>query len=222
LLTNTFRPCERLLRYGSDGTEKVFGKEPYNLHGNWYRSWGLYNTMRALYAQKTNNLGITEDSGIITPEEFMPLTYNAFYLTRMLNDGITSASQGITGNNVALSGWFLPSHDELAFIAANTVNTSDLKLNNVLLKSGQPMYGNYWTSTGAFDYNEDEGIYSGITKPAPGSVAISMYFDPTGSADNFYVNKSNRESLNKVRPIRVIRCDETYPENDKLWILPNI
>jgi hypothetical protein len=64
LFNNTFKPCDRMLRYGSDGTEKIFGKEPYNFHGNWFRSWGMYNTLRGLYAQKTNILGITESNNI--------------------------------------------------------------------------------------------------------------------------------------------------------------
>jgi len=222
VFNNTFKRCDRMLRYGSNGTLRVFGKDPYSLHGNWFRSWGIYNTIRALYAQKTYVGGITESTGIVNPTTYTPLSYNAFYVTRMLSDGLTSDTQGITGNPSFLSGWFIPSHDELAFIASKTLETSSFDLNQTLLQKGQPLSGNYWTSTGTFDYNKSEGIYAGITKPAPGSVAVSMYFDSIGIANNYYVSKSARTDLNKVRPIRIIRCDGLYPNNNKLWNLPKI
>jgi hypothetical protein len=223
LFNNTFKRCDRMLKYGQDGTEKVFAKEPYNLHGNWFRSWGMYNTIRGLYAQKTNTRGITEGTNTIDPTKYQPRAYNAFYITRMLNDGITSDVQGNTANSTSLSGWFLPSHDELAFIASKTIDSSTFNLNTALLeKEVQPLSGTYWSSTGTFDYNKSEGIYSGVTMPNPGSVAISFYFDPLQISTNYTVNKENRTTLNKIRPIRIIRCDELYPNNDKLWKFPTI
>ena len=176
--------------------------------------------MRALYAQKTNLIGIT--GTYVDYTEYSPRQYNAFYLSSMVSSGLTSAPQGITANPIALSDWFIPSHDEMAFIAMKTIGQTDFNLTESLLLNGQPLNGTYWTSTGTFNYNKPEGIYDGVTKPEPGSVAISMYFSGDGNGDLYEVKKEDRGISNKVRPIRIIRCDEQYPNNLKLWNLPKI
>jgi hypothetical protein len=214
LINNTFTNCSRTIPYGVDAESKLFSKSHYGLHGNWFRSYGLYNTIRAVSSLKATALGITG---------YMPQTYDLFYMVQKLDSGITSASQGITANPVGLSDWFVPSHDELAFIAAKTLNTSAFNINSSLLEKGyQPIYGKYWTSTGTFDYSSTQGVYAGITSPAPGYLAMSIEIPENGEIDYYNVYKSDRQQQNKVRPIRIIRCDEAYPASSKIWNLPKL
>jgi hypothetical protein len=214
LITNTFTKCSDIIPYGVDAEAKVFSKPHYGLHGNWFRSYGLYNTIRAVSSLKTKALGITG---------FMPQTYDLFYMIQKLDSGLTSASQGITANPEYLSDWFVPSHDEMAFISSKTLNTSSFNINTALVQKGyQPIYGQYWTSTGTFDYASTQGVYSGVTSPAPGYLAISVEIPENGEIDYYNVYKSDRQQENKVRPIRIIRCDEEHPQASKIWNLPKI
>lgn len=218
VLYNTFTSCNKTELYGGFGIGKQFAKSPYNLHGFWYRSWGLYNTIRAIGAINANNSSSFIGNGGYTAGDFSALIKeNAFSSVRLLSDGITSSIQGITANNSSLSGWYLPSHDEMAFIAANTINTFGYNLNKVLLLQGQPLNGTYWTSTGTFDYSKYEGIYENSIKPTAGSVAIAMNIDVDGNPNAYKVYKANRQTKYKVRPIRMIRCDNKIPSDYRLW-----
>lgn len=221
-LVNTFPTCSSANIYGIGGVERVFAKNPYSLHGMWHQSWGLYNTIRAIHAHNAYTRKVSL-GGVFTWSEFATNTGpNAFNYTRLLNDGMTSDSQGITTNSGALSGWYIPSHDELAYIAANTKDLFGFNINNQLMLTpgSQPLNGVYWSSTGSFDYFKSEGIYDGINKPSPGSVAIAMNFDVNGV--NYFTTKADRQTKYKVRPIRMIRCDAVIPANRYLWLIPSV
>jgi hypothetical protein len=222
LLLKTFPTCSASLQYGNSGVSRVFAKSPYGLHGVWHHSWGLYNTIRSLSA---NNAYVKKTSleNIFKWSDFSYSTQiDAFRATRTLSDGVTSAIQGITGNIGNISGWYLPSHDEMAFIAASTSNLQGFNINThlMLVSNGEGLNGKYWTSTGTFDYTNGEGVYSATAKPNPGSVAIAFEMDINGNTYNVY--KAKRKEKYKVRPIRMIRCDGTIPQNRYLWLLPTV
>jgi hypothetical protein len=138
-------------------------------------------------------------------------------------------SYGLTGNPQQLTDWYIPSHDELAFVAANCVTDSPYGINinsELLVNGGVPFDGWHWSSTGSFDAGiTGEGVYTS-GKPTHGSVAWAMYFDTNGEQSNFLVKKETRDSELKVRPIRAIRCDGLIPnsstEQYKLWKTPNL
>lgn len=219
LISKTFQSCTTSKQYGTNGKQRIFSKSPYSMHGLWHRSWGLYNTVRAInsYNAYKSNSSL---SGIYNATDFTPTTKtNAFIATRTISDGITSDTQGITANTGKLSNWYLPSHDELAFIAASTKSVAYNINTHLLMNDGDPLNGIYWTSTGTFDYSKSEGIYSG-SKPAPGSVAIAMQIDINSS--DYKVFKSSRQEEYKVRPIRYVRCDSKVPANRYLWLIPSV
>ena len=221
VFTNTFASCTSVNGYGVGGVEKLFARSPYALHGHWFRSWGLYNTIRAVSAQIANSKNISYYDGLVLDNtKFTQATNNnAFFACRRLNDGITS---GVTGNLSGLSDWYIPSHDEMAFIAANTLETGNFNLNRSLIETGQPLTGTYWTSNGTFDYFKDEGINDGTTIES-GSLAIAYTFDFSGQSNKYKVIKANRQTEKyKVRPVRMLRCDQQYPADFRIWNIPNL
>lgn len=215
LIKGTFNDCLSTIPYSQNGETKLFAKSHYAFNGNWSSSYGLYNTIRAISALKATKNGITG---------FAKLNNSIFEIIQKVNSGVTSAIQGITQNPEYLSDWYIPSHDELGFIAAKTLNTSSFNLNTVLIEKGyQPLFGRYWSSTGTFNYNNYEGVYSGLTAaPGPGQLAFSAEISENGLIEYYNVFKSDREQENKIRPIRLMRCDKLYPTNNKIWNLPKL
>jgi hypothetical protein len=219
LTSKTFQTCSSAKQYGISGKQRVFSKSPYGMHGVWHQSWGLYNTVRAISAYNAYNSNASL-GGVYSASDFTGVTAtNAFIATRKISDGITSDTQGITANTGKLSNWYLPSHDELAFIAASTKSIAYNINTHLLMHNGDPLNGIYWTSTGTFDYTKSEGVYNG-TKPTPGSVAVAMQIDINST--DYKVFKSNRQEQYKVRPIRYVRCDSETPENRYLWLIPTV
>lgn len=219
LILQSFPTCNSTLLYGNKGDQRIFAKSPHSLHGSWSQSWGIYNTIRAISAYNTNKRSVGL-SGYFYYTNFSGITTStAFIAARSVSDGITSSTQGITGNTKAMSGWYLPSHDEMAFIAASTKSYVSNINTELLLDGAEPIDGIYWTSTGTFDYTKNEGIYNS-NKPNPGSMAISMKIDV--NQNNYKVYKSNRSEKYKVRPIRMIRCDSLVPANRYLWLIPSV
>jgi len=219
LIIKTFPTCEASTTYGIRGDERIFAKSPYSIHGLWHHSWGLYNTIRAISANNTYKQK-TSLSGVYDWKDFTGITTtNAFLAARKIADGLTSDTQSNTPNTSAISGWYLPSHDEMAFIAANT-KTLGFNINtHLLLNDEQAINGTYWTSTGTFDYSSTEGVYNN-SKPTPGSKAIAMKIDI--NQQDYKVYKENRQEKHKVRPIRMIRCDSQLPANRYLWLIPAV
>jgi len=231
--SNTFNFCKKARAYGNGYIQKLTSKPNQTAHGLWNRNWGMYNNTRiigsdnALYTSKYGDdvLGLTADY------------ISAFRATRLLDDDLTSIS-GATGENPQeVSSWYIPSQDELAFLAAHCIQSSpyDMNLNAQLLSSGcTPLDGWHWSSTGAFDeskgYSGSTGegvIVSGGSTADAGTMAWAIKFDINGKENTFKAGKKNRtEDTYKVRPIRLIRCDGKYASggqgNEKFWKLPKV
>jgi hypothetical protein len=230
--TNTFQTCYSTRKNGTDPIARLFARNIKTSNGLWHRNWGLYNTIRMLCADNANYLKINSSS-IFTYDEFAAgITMNSLWALKLFDNNDYQNSHGLTANPEQLSDWYIPSHDELAFIAANTVNDSTNKyygfnVNQYLLaNNGIPLYGWHWSSTGSFDTGiTGEGIYTS-GKPEHGSVAWGMYFDSSGQIENYKVKKENRTEELKIRPIRAMRCDGLYPDSTsdsyKLWKVPDL
>jgi hypothetical protein len=222
IFANTFVPCSASTYNGNAGASRAFPDySTPSLFGYWKTSWGLYNTIRAVNANNAYWQQVNLSGYNYTYNAFYAVTSipNAFRVTRLLPDGLTSDTQGITANNTIMSGWYLPSHDEMAFIAANTTNVFGYNINQNLIVNGEPLNGIYWTSTGAFDFTKNEGI---STTPTPGSVGIAMNIDVNGDVNNYRVYKASRQDQYKVRPVRMLRCDGLIPASSKLWNIPPV
>jgi len=222
IILKTFPTCSASTIYGIGGKQRIFAKSPYSLHGLWHHSWGLYNTIRAISAYNAYTKKISLSNVFKYTDFDYSVDLNAFRASRLIQDGMTSSIQGITKNSGSLSGWYLPSHDELAFIAASTSNLNGFNINThlMLVSGGQGLNGTYWSSTGTFDYQTNEGVYANNQKPKPGSVAIAFELDINGN--NYKVLKAKRTEKYKVRPVRMLRCDAKTPENKYLWLLPSV
>ena len=240
---NTFSDCNYARQNGSDAINKLLTDRIQSAHGNWMRNWGLYNSSRMISADNALYANYDDTDGHYSSSDFgIGLTgdyISAIRATRLLADGLTSDIQsGATGNIENVSGWYLPSHDELAFLASNCLideySPYGFNLNISLMQNGGiPIQGWHWSSTGSFDEN-DKAINGNTAEGViynknvnPGTLAWAMNFDDNGVKDNFKSAKKNRtQNTYKVRPIRMIRCDGQYVtggalvENEKLWNLP--
>ena len=233
---NTFTVCRKARRTGNGAVNKLSTSPLQTAHGYWKRNYGLYNTIRiigadnALYEGRDNTSFESSDFGPGLTADYI----SAFRATRLYDDRITSPTGGTGGDNTRLSGWYIPSHDELAYIAGKCISDSeDFNLNHYLFQEGGvPFNGWHWTSTGAFDETKGqtggtgEGIANGLSADA-GTLAWALNFDVNGNSDEFYVAKKHRtHNKYKVRPIRMLRCDGQYAtggsENKKLWDLPKV
>jgi len=243
---NTFSSCRKARKIGNGAIEKLKTKSIHSAHGLWHRNWGMYNTTRIISADNALYKDYSDGDGAYKGKDFGPgLTagyVSAFRAARLFDDYLISATGSTGPINNRVSSWYIPSHDEMAFIASNCVGDYEgFNLNSKLLEEdGVPLEGWHWTSTGAF--NEVKGMTLGIgegiinpvnaTGPAgltadPGTLAWAMKFDVNGIPKNFQVGKKNRtHNKYKVRPIRLIRCDGRFAggeeENYKLWKLPNV
>ena len=227
----TFQSCYSTRKNGSDPIARLFTRTVKSSNGLWHRNWGLYNTIRMISADNADYLKLSsqyyKSSEFSSGEEI-----TAVRVLKLFDNTDYTNSHGLTGNPSQLTDWYIPSHDELAFIAANTITDSSnpyygFNANSYLLSNGGvPLYDWHWTSTGSFDITSaTEGVYiSG--KPEHGSVAWALYFDANGESANFKVKKENRTTGLKVRPIRALRCDGVIPastsEQYKLWKTPHL
>jgi hypothetical protein len=175
-------------------------------NGSWRRNWGLYNTMRmfgadnAFYALNMSDYTVSSE-------------WTASRLVDKLNRQVPVNSNS--------SSWFIPSLDEMAFICSKLSSIYDLFDDNLL--------GEYWTSTGSFDYDNDktEGKqYLNTNTIKSGTVAWSFEIIQGSQVGSFTINtkKTSRNSKLKVRPIRIeIEDTSLIPavgtERYKLWRL---
>jgi len=228
---STFQTCYDTRKNGTDPIARLFTRNVKTSNGLWNRNWGLYNTIRMISADNADYLKL-ESAQYSFGEFASGITLSSIRALKQFNNSDYTNSHGLTANPEQLSDWYIPSHDELAFIAANTVTDETnfyggFNLNSsLLLNNGIPFFGWHWSSTGSFDETSTtEGIYSS-GKPKHGSVAWALYFDANGNSENYKVKKENRQTPCKVRPIRAIRCDGKYPnpaeDSYKLWKTPNL
>jgi hypothetical protein len=125
--------------------------------------------------------------------------------------------------NEFISDWYIPSYDELAYIAKNCVNDSVNNINAKLLQNGgTPLDGWYWSSTGTFDGTTYEYVLNHPSGLTHGSMAWAISFNSDGNAEQFKTKKAHRtENKYKVRPIKIIRCDKSFyannSPNNKYW-----
>jgi hypothetical protein len=219
-LRNTFANCN-LVRNDTDSIDWLSNRLSMSLNGNWTRNYGLYNTERIIGSKFMEIQGI--DQGGATA---------AFYVGLTSIDGDTIASAIIDYNiqnppsNDYESSWFIPSHDEMAYILRSCLQIEDININSQLSILGhQRIEGKYWTSTGAFSLDEYEGVFGATGGLTHGSMAYSFSFDSIYSENNYSI-KEDRTNKYKVRPIKIIRCNGNYAvpgdQNYKLWRIPLI
>lgn len=232
LKNRTFSTCREARALGQDWLNRLRTRSLQTINGFWRRNWGLYNSLHMAHADNIDFIQYTPRGGEFSYTSFGPgITgeYTAIRATRLLSDALSS-STGPNPPNV--SQWFLPSYDEMGFIAANCTNDTNtpypnFDLNSALLSTGNtPVTGWHWTSTGAFDVDNNEGVLSGDGATA-GTVAWAMYFAETGSPSDFKSARKNRyDNKYKVRPVRLIRCDGNYgvtgSDQHKAWNIPPI
>ena len=161
-----------------------------------------------------------------------------------------------------ISRWYVPSIDELAFIAnACRISTNNLQ-QKITNASGIPIgdsqiqaNGWVWSSTASFDAGiTKQYLQAGVTlSPIPSNdptftgttgssnpayvtnkftKAWAIKFDPNTSPSdsNFKVKKAdNANDLYELRPVRLIRCDQNYYDNNDdtaqrnaFWNVPRI
>ena len=238
---NTFTTCRKARRFGNGAINKLKTKPFQTAHGYWNRNWGLYNNIRVISADNALSEGYTDSQNYYSSDFGPGLTadyVSAFRATRLMHDYYTN-DDGITADSERLSGWYIPSQDEMAYVAHNCIDSSNDEFNlnyHLFQEGGVPINGWHWTSTGAFDESKGftAGLGEGVINPVvsgatadPGTLAWAMKFDVNGVANNFLVGKKHRtHNKYKVRPIRLLRCDGQYAtggsENVKLWELPRV
>ena len=237
--SNTFTTCRFASSNGNGHTQKLLTKPIQSANGHWTRNWGLYNTIRMIGANHALDQDRNDPTGYYRSSDFGPgITsglLTASDAVQLMSSGVTS---GVTGNVANLSDWYIPSHDELAFIASQCILGSEYNLNiDIMNNGGTPFDDWYWSSTGSFDVGDRdirgstaEGVYDSTTGVSAGTVAWAIKFDVDARKNMFKVSKRNRtENTYQVRPIRIIRCDGQYVTggtgeagNSKLWNLPQI
>ena len=236
--SHTFTSCRNARRLGTGYAQKLTTKPLQSAHGLWHRAWGIYNNIRIINADNVLYKGYDDKNGHYSSTDFGPgLTsdyISAFRATRLMDDALTTITGGTGSNIPEVSSWYVPSHDEMSFIASNCITSRpyDFNLNaSLLVKGAVPLDGWYWTSTGAFDETKGrtasgEGVIGiGGSTADPGTLAWAMKFNINQDENKFMVGKKNRtQNTYKVRPIRLVRCDGKYATggdgNQKLWDLP--
>lgn len=187
-------PFDRLTRRSTHGA-----------FGRWSMDWGLYNTIRLVNARLFNTTGISYDQYLYPSLYDSGNRFNDSFMRDMPN-GLIEYNKNSTKSYERTSDWFIPSVNEWAFIADQILYN---RLNENLTDMGaEPLSDYHWSSTGAFDYLNGEGISDGITA-TPGSVSWSINL----SNLNFVLR--HRLDVAKVRPIKLIRCDGNHLSSTK-------
>jgi hypothetical protein len=231
----SFPLCREARALGEDWLNKLRTRSLQTINGFWRRNWGLYNSLHLAHADNIEFVGYTPVGGEFDPTSFGPSItggeYTAIRATRLMNDSLTGDIQGNTANAAQVSQWYLPSYDEMAYLAALCANDGDIyygfDLNTALLSQNKtPITGWYWTSTGGFDVRNGEGEYS-TSGVSAGTVAWATYFSETGVPSSFKSARKNRiDNRYKVRPVRLVRCDGNYgatgSDEFKAWNIPEI
>jgi len=217
LYNNTFLTCDSA-RFDTISLTHLENRPTQSMVGLWTRNFGLYNTVRLVGSEYFYyNISSSQNGATLT--NYTPVSSNitAARALSIYNREYPSSSEGS-------SNWYIPSVDEMAFIASKCISTTDFNINSRLLEMGYtPLYDWYWTSTGALNVTNNEGVLtpSGITH---GSEAWAIKFDADGVVENMVTSRKSRSNEYYVRPVKLIRCDKKYAtatdDNFKIWYVP--
>jgi hypothetical protein len=223
------------------------GRTTFN--GKWSTNWGLYNTIRMVCAERHAYNLDPGYSDVFKQRYDFGSGFSTSYTT--WNTSQQSSSEAISAYNSQdlgsyypkVSNWYIPSIDELGFIAYNVAFNN---LNGFILSSGGIPIGDtrigadswVWSSTGTFNeeitfehtqLNTPEGqpIEGGPVFPVPhGTEACAIKIT---SDSGVFAKKANRLDQYEVRPVRMIRCDGQYytPTSNsaryyRFWKIPNL
>lgn len=217
LYGNTFLTCDSA-RVDTNPITSLENRPVQSMTGLWTRNNGLYNTIRLSSGEFFYyNIGISINGATMS-------NYTPIISDMTAARALSIYNKAKPSSYPSSSQWYIPSIDEFSFIANSCKNDSDFNINSRLLEiGGTPLSGWHWTSTGAFDLSNNEGILteSGITY---GSMAWAINIDVNGIVENMSSEMKARSSQYRVRPIKMIRCDKKYYSNTdsnfKLWNIP--
>lgn len=227
------------------GTGLNYGRMTFN--GKWHPNYGLYNTIRMTCAERhAYNLDSGYDLPSVTSScncnytKLFGFGTNLGFTTNYGNWSIStqSSAEAISAVNFdyftsrpdvvpSLSDWYLPSIDELSFIA-NSIANNDLN-GRILQLLGIPIgdtrigaNGWVWSSTGTFNEGKTAEYQQTVSVNTPsnpnttthnpvahGTEAWAMQINLSNLAEP-NVAKANRMTKYEVRPVRLIRCDRRY------------
>jgi hypothetical protein len=222
-------------------------------NGKWNPSWGLYNTIRMVCAERhANNADPGFNSGFGLSYTFgsgFTFSYTTW------NQSQQSSGEAISAYNITkmptssyfpkISNWYIPSMDELSFIAEKVANAD---LNGFIMRQGGYPIGDtrlgadgwVWSSTGTFN-EANSGEYTQTTSKDP----VPVEGDPTfpvahgteawatkidiNNLSAVKVKKADRLDKLEVRPVRMIRCDGLYYDTSsnpskyyRFWKIPDL
>ena len=225
------------------------GRTTFN--GKWNPSWGLYNTIRMVGAERHAN---NTDTAFSDDFRFS-YTFGAGFTFSYTSWSTSQQSCGeaISAYNLAktpihfpkISNWYIPSMDELSFIADKIAN--DGLNGHILVHGGYPIgepnlgaNGWVWSSTGTFNEG-NTGEYWQTTNPLGIPVATSPTFPvshgtkawatqiDTTDLTSVKIKKADRLEQFEVRPVRMMRCDGRYYDTNsnpskyyRFWKVPNL
>ena len=217
--------------------------------GKWNHSWGLYNTIRMVCAER-HAYDLDPGFQSVFGERYafgagFTFTYASWALSQQSSSEAISAYNTKTSSHSTISNWYIPSADELAFIAEKVAN---FDLNGKITANdgypiGDPRVGAggwVWSSTGTFD----EGItaeYWQTISPEPVPVEGAQKF-PVAHGTKAWATKIDNTDLTvvkvmkadrldqfEVRPVRLVRCDGRYYDSSsnpskysRFWKIPNL
>lgn len=209
IISNSKSSCKDKRSRNDTPHERAIRNSEHNFNGRWSSDWGLYNTIRMNNADIFYSLGISFDAHIGSSHYSPSVDFNT---TMVPCIGAIQELNRNTIDNDNISKHVIPSINELAYIteqcSSNNLNTK------LLMAGGSPIVGKYWSSTGSFNYtgfSGPEGVYDGVSA-APGSMAWTITHTP----QNYIIGKTNRLNTNKIRTIRIIRCDGKQNFNSTL------
>jgi len=219
LYPNTFLTCDSA-RFDTVALTHIENKPTQSITGQWTRNYGLYNTIRLIGGEYFYyNIGTSQDGA--TMANYTPTTSSITAARALSIYNIQKPT-----NYSSASKWYIPSIDELSYIAHKCSSLSEFNLNSRLLELGYtPFYDWYWSSTGALNITNNEGILTpaGITH---GSEAWAIKFDVDGKTENMVTSRKSRTNQYYVRPVKLIRCDKrkatVLDDNFKIWYVPNL
>jgi len=204
---NLIKYCDK--RRENDPISNLEIRSTHGLFGRWSLDWGLYNTIRMVNAALFHTVGTEYDSYLNKQLYDSGPEYDSTSMvdiaTQIIKYNIASSKQ-----YSYTSDWFVPAANQWAFIL-NEIRAN--RLNETLIGAGaSPIIDVNWTSTGAFDYKNNEGKSNGTTC-SRGTTALAI------NSNTLTFELRNRMNPAGLRPIRLIPCNAKIPTSDYsvLW-----